>query len=153
VSAAGSALEPDEVREQLRRRGLRWTPQRRAILEVLASAAGHVTASELLERCRAVDPEVTASTVYRTLDTLEDLGLVVHSHGRDGREEYHVVPNAEHGHIVCERCGNTWEVAPDEISSLVDHLDRARAFTVSVPHLSISGLCAGCSGDPKQPRS
>ncbi|HET7727497.1 MAG TPA: Fur family transcriptional regulator [Candidatus Limnocylindrales bacterium] len=145
MTTAGSRLQPDSVRDRLRERGLRWTPQRRAILEALASAAGHVTAADLLDRCRAVDPEVTASTVYRTLDTLEELGLVVHSHGRDGREEYHVVPAEEHAHLVCERCGSSWEVGPDELSTLVENLRRARAFTVSVSHLSISGVCASCA--------
>lgn len=152
VSAAGSPLEPASVRDRLREHGLRWTPQRRAILEVLASTAGHVTAAELVERCHVVDPDVTASTVYRTLDTLEDLGLIVHSHGRDGREEYHVVPGQEHAHLVCERCGSTWEVGPADVAPVVEHLDRARGFAVSVGHLSISGLCAACRSDAKAPQ-
>ena len=61
--------------------GLRWTPQRRLLLEVLARTDGHVTGSELVERCRAVDPATTPSTVYRTLDVLEELGIVRHTHG------------------------------------------------------------------------
>ena len=95
-----------------------------------------------------MDPDVTASTIYRTLDTLEELGLVVHSHGRDGREEYHVVPAEEHAHLVCEACGTSWELGPDELSTLVDHLRRVRAFAVAVSHLSISGMCAGCRSGP-----
>ena len=153
MSPAGSTLEPESVRDQLRQRGLRWTPQRRAILEVLASAAGHVTAAELLERCRAVDPEVTGSTVYRTLDALEALGLVVHSHGKDGREEYHVAPKEEHAHLACETCGSTWEVGSGEISALLDQLESAREFSVSVSHLTISGICASCKGEIEKPQS
>ena len=144
VPKSGSALEPQIVRDQLRRRGLRWTPQRRAILEVLGASAGHVTAAALLDRCREVDPEVTPSTVYRTLDTLESLGLVVHSHGADGREEYHVVPEAEHAHVACETCGRTWEVDGTELGSLVEGLERMRGFSVSVSHLTIAGVCADC---------
>lgn len=146
MGRSGSFLEPQTVRSQLRERGLRWTPQRRAILEVLASAAGHVTAAELLERCRAVDPDVTPSTVYRTLDTLEELGLIVHSHGADGREEYHVEPDADHAHLVCQTCGSVWEVAGEELTGLTDALDRNRGFAVSVPHLTIAGVCADCRG-------
>jgi len=93
-----------------------------------------------------MDPEVTASTVYRTIDTLESLGLIVHSHGTDGREEYHVVPDEEHAHLLCESCGTTWEVAPTELSTVVRDLDRSRGFAVSVSHLTISGVCGGCRG-------
>ena len=128
-------------------RGLRWTPQRRAILEVLGSTAGHVTGAELLDRCRELDPEVTPSTVYRTLDTLEELGLIVHSHGAGGREEYHVVPEAVHAHLACERCGATWEVEPTELASLAGALERERGFAMSVSHLTISGVCADCRRD------
>ena len=58
------------VREELRARGMRWTPQRRQILAVLESTDGHITGSELLERCRVLDPATTPSTVYRTMDVL-----------------------------------------------------------------------------------
>ena len=81
-----------DVPDRFRRRGLRWTQQRRAVVDALARASGHVTAAELVERCRADDPTTTPSTVYRTLDVLEELGLVRHGHDVDGREEFHVAP-------------------------------------------------------------
>jgi Fur family transcriptional regulator, ferric uptake regulator len=153
VIRAGPTVEPQSVRDLLRQRGLRWTPQRRAILEALAAAPGHITPTELLERCRAADPEVTGSTVYRTLDTLEALGLVVHSHGKGGREEYHVAPMEEHAHLVCETCGTLWEVGSREISALLHQLEAARDFSVSVSHLTISGICASCMGEREKPQS
>ena len=107
------ADEVGRAREQLHDRGMRWTPQRRALVEVLVASNGHVTGNELVERCRAVDPETTPSTVYRTLDVLEEIGLVRHSHGLDGREEFHVLPATEHGHLRCEACGSTWEIEAD----------------------------------------
>ena len=58
------------LRERLHAGGLRWTPQRRVLVEVLSTSDGHVTGAELVERCRAVDPATTPSTVYRTLDVL-----------------------------------------------------------------------------------
>ena len=135
------------IREALHERGLRWTPQRRALLEVLAETDGHVTGAELVERCREVDPATTPSTVYRTLDVLEGLGLVSHSHGVDGREEFHVLPVAIHGHLHCTSCGQAWDIALDEAGSLVDSIQRSRGFAVDVTHLSIVGTCAGCA-DP-----
>ena len=89
------------VRDRLHAHGLRWTPQRRTLIDVLSTTDGHVTGAELVERCREVDPATTPSTVYRTLDVLEELGLVSHSHGVDGREEFHVLPMAIHGHLHC----------------------------------------------------
>lgn len=124
---------------------MRWTPQRRSILEVLGKTLGHVTAGELVERCRALDPDVTPSTVYRTLDTLEELGLVIHSHGPDGREEYHVGPDTEHAHLQCDTCGHTWELGAKEISPLQDQLRLGRGFAISVTHLTITGRCATCA--------
>jgi Fur family transcriptional regulator, ferric uptake regulator len=142
------AAEPawGDVREQLRARGLRWTPQRRTLIEVLSNADGHVTGAELVDRCRAIDPETIPSTVYRTLDVLEELGLLRHSHAADGREEFHILPSAIHGHLHCNGCGTTWEIDADEARSLVDALERRRAFAVDVSHLSIAGRCADCVG-------
>jgi Fur family ferric uptake transcriptional regulator len=142
----GSPAAPDAgaLRDQLRRRGLRWTPQRRMILDVLAGTRGHITGSEVLERCRERDPETTASTVYRTLDVLEELGYVHHSHGAGGREEFHVLPVDEHAHLQCESCGRSWEVDAGEAADFVRRLQRNRGFTVHLGHLTIAGLCADC---------
>ncbi len=134
-----------DVRDQLRARGLRWTPQRRTLIDVLARTDGHVTGAELVERCREVDPTTIPSTVYRTLDVLEELGLLSHSHGADGREEFHIRPTAAHGHLHCIGCGTTWEIGADEASSLVATLARRRAFTVDLSHLSIAGRCSDCA--------
>jgi Fur family transcriptional regulator, ferric uptake regulator len=136
---------PDAVRDQLRARGLRWTPQRRLILDVITEAEGHVTGAEFVDRCRARDPDTTPSTVYRTLDVLEELGYLAHSHAADGREEYHVLPVAEHAHLHCSRCGGSWEVGPDEIVGLVRGLHRDRGFAVDVAHLTIAGRCRECA--------
>ena len=80
IDRHAATVEP--VRDELRARGLRWTPQRRLILDVLEATNGHITGSELVERCRARDPDTTPSTVYRTLDVLEELGYIRHSHWR-----------------------------------------------------------------------
>ena len=133
-----------DVRGRLRSRGLRWTPQRRVLLEVLATVDGHVTGAELIEGCRALDPATTPSTVYRTLGVLEELGLVSHSHGLEGRQEFHVRPTDDHGHLVCSVCGASWELGPEEVGPLVDGLRRSRGFKVALDHLSIEGRCAAC---------
>jgi Fur family transcriptional regulator, ferric uptake regulator len=134
------------IRDDLRGRGLRWTPQRRRIVEVLDETRGHVTGSELVERCRERDPATTASTVYRTLDVLEELGYLHHSHSATGREEFHVLPAAEHAHLQCRVCGGSWELARDEAASLVAAVERSRGFRADLGHLTILGRCASCGG-------
>jgi Fur family transcriptional regulator, ferric uptake regulator len=141
---ASPSTDWSTVRERLHDRGLRWTPQRRTLIEVLARTDGHVTGAELIERCRAVDPTTIPSTVYRTLDVLEEIGVVSHSHASDGREQFHVLPVVEHGHLECRRCHVSWEIPIEEAAGLVATLERKRGFAVDLSHLSILGLCAGC---------
>ncbi|MFM2106267.1 MAG: hypothetical protein RL338_1299 [Chloroflexota bacterium] len=134
------------IRERLHRQGLRWTPQRRVVVEVLRATDGHVTGAELVERCRTIDPATIPSTVYRTLDVLEELGLIRHSHGPDGREEFHVRPGDEHGHLHCRTCGGSWDVGPDEGRALLASLSSGRGFVADLSHVTIVGECAGCVG-------
>ena len=129
---------------RLRQRGLRWTPQRQNVVEVLAGARGHLTGSELVELCRARDPQTIPSTVYRTLDALEELGLVRHGHGPDGREEYHVAPTGEHGHLYCSGCGGRWEIAKGTAGRIVDALREEQAFEVDLSHVTVVGRCPAC---------
>jgi len=135
----------DLVRDRLHAEGLRWTPQRRTLVQVLSGTRGHITGSEVVERCRELDPTTTPSTVYRTLDVLEELGYVSHHHGIDGREEYHVLPTDEHGHLHCHGCGGSWEILPSEADAIAGMLDAGRSFTVDRSHITITGLCAGCT--------
>ncbi len=147
MSEGSAVRQPgwEQAREALRARGLRWTPQRRLILDVLADTTGHVTGSSVVERCLERDPETTPSTVYRTLDVLEELGYLHHSHGADGREEYHVLPATEHAHLQCAACGGSWEIDADEAAGLVASLGGSHGFQVDVSHLTISGRCAACA--------
>ncbi len=132
------------ARTQLHARGMRWTPQRRMVVQVLLASDGHVKGTELVERCRARDPETTPSTVYRTLDALEEIGLVRHSHGHDGREEYHVLPATEHGHLRCVACGQISEIEAEEARQLMLALMQSRGFALNLSHLTIEGRCSRC---------
>ena len=140
-SRADDVAAWEGVRDRLRARGLRWTPQRRTLVGVLSQTRGHVTGADLVERCREQDPSTIPSTVYRTLDVLEDLGLVRHGHGVDGREEYHVLPATEHGHLHCRGCGAAWEISADEGASIVAAVEAARGFAVDLSHVTIVGRC------------
>jgi Fur family ferric uptake transcriptional regulator len=150
TSSSGGAAWTD-IRAEIRARGLRWTAQRRRILEVLEETHGHVTGSELVERCRARDPGTTPSTVYRTLDVLEELGYLSHSHSAAGREEFHVLPESEHAHLQCRVCGRTWELEAEAVAEVVDPVARRHGFIADVGHLTILGRCAECARQADKP--
>ena len=124
---------------------MRWTSQRRQILTILDDTDGHITGADLVERCRAIDPMTTPSTVYRTLRVLEELAIVRHAHGPEGGEEYHVRPTSWHGHLHCRGCGSSWEIDDVEAAETVRSFERQRGFIVDLSHLTIVGLCAACA--------
>ena len=133
------------ARGYLQQRGLRWTPQRRQVINVLAESSGHVTGAEIVRRCRELDPATVPSTVYRTLDVLEELGLVRHGHGADGREEYHIRPADDHGHLHCAGCGRQWELADAELRPLVEQIEGTSGFSVDLSHTTLVGRCVDCA--------
>jgi Fur family transcriptional regulator, ferric uptake regulator len=139
------ATSRESIGDLLRRRGLRWTSQRAAVVEVLAASNGHITGVELIERCRARDPGTTPSTVYRTLDVLEEIGLVRHGHGADGREEFHVLPAGEHGHLYCSVCGSTWEIDERRGEAVAAVLRADNGFELDVGHVTLVGRCRQCA--------
>ncbi len=151
MNSTEAAATWDQVRDRLHAEGLRWTPQRRTLVEVLRRSDGHVSGAELVERCRALDPTTTPSTVYRTLDVLERLGYLSHHHGMDGREAFHVLPTKDHGHLHCRACSGSWEITTAEADSIAGLLEGGRAFTVDRSHITISGLCAGCAAGDDHP--
>ena len=91
-----------------------------------------------------VDPGTTPSTVYRTLRVLEELGVVRHAHGRDGREEFHVRPGSDHGHLHCAHCGASWEIDPVDAKATVHSFDARFGFEIDLSHLTVVGRCADC---------
>ena len=80
--------------------------------------------------------------MYRTLDVLEDLGIVRHAHGATGARSSTSCPTADHGHLHCLGCRETWEIGTGEAAALVAAAACRRGFAVELSHLSIAGLCA-----------
>jgi Fe2+ or Zn2+ uptake regulation protein len=128
----------------LRAEGGRVTSARRALVEALLAADAHVTAEDLAVRVQAVHPEVHRSTVYRTLDALEGLGVVVHSHLGHGGGVYHLA-DERHQHLVCEQCGAVVEVPDDVFAPLARTVRRRYRFTIEPGHFALVGRCAECS--------
>lgn len=128
--------------ERLRSRGYRLTPQRQLVLDAV-DQLGHSTPEEIGNRVRESAPGVNITTVYRTLELLEQIGLVRHTHLGHGAPTYHGAGD-DHLHTVCHSCGQVSSVPADLMSGVVDRLDTERGFVVDVGHMAIAGRCARC---------
>jgi Fe2+ or Zn2+ uptake regulation protein len=128
----------------LRAGGGRVTSARRALVEALLAADAHMTADDLAARVQSAHPEVHRSTVYRTLDALERLGVVVHSHLGHGGGVYHLA-DERHQHLVCEECGTVVEVPDAVFTPLARTVRRRYGFTIEPGHFALVGRCAACA--------
>jgi len=131
-------------KHELHQKGLRLTPQRDLVLQAVR-ALGHATPEEIAERVRASHPSINLSTVYRNLDTLENVGLVQHTHLGHGGATYHASEELNHLHLVCEKCGSIGDAPLDVAASFVQQLSDDYGFKTDVTHFAISGLCANCA--------
>lgn len=137
----------EQTDELLRSHGLRRTPQRQVILSSIAELSGHATAEEIAERVRRRLPTVSASTVYRALATLEDVGVLCHAHLGHTASVYHVGAAGLHQHLVCEGCGTLQEVDEAMTSPFAKLLENRFGFRANLTHFAVLGLCKDCSGE------
>jgi Fur family ferric uptake transcriptional regulator len=142
VEEAGQGGQ-ESLRETLKERGLRLTPQRELILAAV-NELGHATPDEVLAHVQAKASAVNASTVYRTLEVLEELGLVRHAHLSDRAPTYHSTTGHTHFHLVCRRCRQVISVDAEEAEPFVESLTTRHAFTPDMGHLTVFGLCSAC---------
>lgn len=137
--------QPDHSGEtRLRAIGKRVTAQRRLLLDVLAAADGHLDASELYDRARERDPRLSLATVYRTLNTLVESGLVRQLHLAGERHHYELDRQDRHAHLVCAACGRIWEVDSADLSQAAKEAGREFGFQVASARVEMIGLCAEC---------
>jgi Fur family transcriptional regulator, ferric uptake regulator len=133
-----------ELKLALKQRGLRMTPQRQLILDAVASMHGHVSADQVYQHVVGVFPDVNISTVYRTLEVLEELGVVRHTHFHDGVAQFQRTDEAPHHHMVCSRCGGDAELDLDVLEPLAVELRRRYGFEADLAHTAIVGVCRAC---------
>ena len=132
--------------ELLRQRGQRMTPQRQLILEAVQAIDGHISAEAVHARVAARFPQVNISTVYRTLELLQELGLVTHTHFDDGVAQYHRADQGLHQHLVCRNCGFEQELDLSILEPLASELKRRHDFELDLAHFALVGLCRECAG-------
>jgi len=133
----------DELATRLHSLGYRLTPQRQLVLQAVEEL-GHATPDEILAEVQQHASAVNVSTIYRTLEVLEELGLVRHAHLSDRAPTYHSVTDHEHFHLVCRNCHRVLSVDPDVVAPLAARLREEQGFVIDVGHLAIFGECVEC---------
>ena len=131
--------EPHELRDK----GLRLTPQRELVLQAVRELE-HATPEEVGQ----THPGINLSTVYRNLETLENVGLVQHSHLGHGGVRYHASTEEIHAHLICESCGVIIEVPIEATASFTRALIDDYGFHTDIAHLAIAGRCESCFTKP-----
>ncbi len=134
-----------EIDDLLRASGKRMTVPRRLVVEALQRARHHVTADEIATRIRARHPRVDPSTVYRNLESLEELGYVTHTHFDDRVTRWHRADAERHGHLVCRICGAEQELPIGLLEPLARRLRDEHGFRADLAHSAIVGICRDCS--------
>jgi len=127
----------------LREKGLRLTPQRLLVADIIHDARRHLTAGEIVRHVQEKMPGVNKSTVYRTLELLEEAGCVYRS-GSDSESAYHHDEEGHRHHLVCRRCGQTIDCGQDIFSALRTSLSRRYGFQADLEHVTVNGLCRSC---------
>lgn len=125
------------------------TPQRQLVLDAVRQI-GHATPEQICNEVQRVAPAVNITTVYRTLDLLERLDLVRHTHLGHGAPSYSEQEH-QHVHLVCHACGAVFEAPTEMMDALVARLQDEMDFALDVAHVALSGQCRTCrdasSGD------
>ncbi len=127
----------------MRERGFRVTPQRELILDAICEGDGHTTPDEIYARVRAKTPHVNRATVYRNLDFLCEMRLVVAAQ-IGGHMVYEIAGDTPHHHLICRNCDRVEQISHETVKALFDKIEREQKFTVDMDHLALFGLCQKC---------
>jgi Fur family transcriptional regulator, ferric uptake regulator len=134
-----------ELRSALKEQGLRMTPQRQLILDVVASMRGHISVDQVYRQVAANFPDVNITTVYRTLEVLEERGFVRHTHFHDSRSQYQRTDEPPHQHLICKVCGRDQELDLSVLEPLAADLKARYGFVADLSHTAVVGVCDACT--------
>jgi Fe2+ or Zn2+ uptake regulation protein len=138
--------EEARIPRLLRQAGLRVTPQRILLLEIIAGSEGHLDADEIYRRVRGLSPRLSLSTVYRTLSLLRDEGLVRELHFDEDHHHYELCDDAagKHYHLYCLGCGTIVEFEGSLVTELEQSLAQTHDFAIVGSTVDVAGYCAQC---------
>lgn len=149
--AAISENDIKKLKEDLKQKGYKLTPQRRAIVDtIIAGKGSHLTAEEIYDEVKKLCPEIGLATVYRTIILLEEIGLIYKLDLNDGCSRYELANKDEvhrHHHLVCNKCGSVIEVQDDLLENLETEIEKKYNFKIKDHSVKFFGLCSECRKD------
>lgn len=120
--------ENETLENQCAARGMRMTEQRRTIAQVIEAATDHPDVEELYRRASKIDPRISLSTVYRTVNLFEEAGLVTKHDFKDGRARFELIPDEHHDHLIDVRSGRVIEFRNEEIEAIQEVIARKLGY-------------------------
>jgi Fur family ferric uptake transcriptional regulator len=141
-------IDYDVLKEDLKKRGYKLTPQRRSIVDTIVDSEGkHLTAEEIYDVVKISCPEIGLATVYRTIILLEEIGFVSRLHLNDGCSRYELVHCNErhrHHHLICNNCKRVIEVEDDLLDELEEEIKNKYSFDIVDHSVKFYGYCKEC---------
>lgn len=116
------------LEEACARKGMRMTEQRRVIAQVIEGAHDHPDVEELYRRASQMDPRISLSTVYRTVNLFEEAGLVTRHDFKDGRARFELIPDEHHDHLIDIRSGQVIEFRNEEIEAIQEVIAKRLGY-------------------------
>ncbi|UJQ95994.1 Fur family transcriptional regulator [Mariluticola halotolerans] len=107
---------------------MRMTEQRRIIAQVIERADDHPDVEELYRRASELDPKISLSTVYRTVNLFEEAGLVTKHDFKDGRARFELIPDEHHDHLIDIRTGKVIEFRNEEIEAIQEVIAKRLGY-------------------------
>ncbi len=142
--------EEQVLKEYLQQKDLKFTDQRRVILESFLKTEFHFTVEELYAKVKAINPSIGYTTVYRTLKLFTECGLATEMKFEDGITRYeHSFEQDHHDHLICVKCGRLIEVVEPEIEELQEKLALKHHFDIEHHRMELYGVCQKCKGKIK----
>lgn len=139
-----SRKENSAYEQTISHSGHRLTPQRRQVYDVLLDKRDHPTATEVFFRAKQRMPSISLATVYNCLETLVECGLARQVNVE--REATRYCPNLEeHGHFVCENCGEVSDVPLASGKQLEQTWSLPQGLTVTHSETTMRGVCSACN--------
>ena len=136
----------EDALQTVRDHGLRASAARRLVLQALHAADGPMSADQIAAGIGGRVPRSDLSSVYRNLETLEEVGLVSHVHLGHGPGLYALNLDGEREWLTCERCGDFRAVDPAALDAARAAIHAAFGYQASFAHFPVVGLCADCQG-------
>lgn len=140
--------ERDLFERYLRTKDLKMTSPRETVLQAFLATEGHLSAEDVFDAARRIDPGIGQATVFRTLKLLQEAGLArdACACSDEGPRRYeHAYRHSHHDHLLCIRCGKLVEFFDPAIEKAQEKVFKKYGFKAIGHMMELKGLCAECT--------